>query len=95
MFLGINLALGKPTEQSSFHSGYPGPSSYAVDGFHNTDPSGISLFCTHTLKEAYPWWAVDLEGIYNVSIVRVMNRAASTQNIDYITRNAVIEFFYN
>ena len=77
--------MGKPTAQSSFWPQYPGPSSFAVDGLHATDPSGALLFCTHTLQEATPWWGVDLEASYAVAVVRVMNRANSRQNIQYQT----------
>ena len=81
-----SIALGKPTAQSSFWPQYPGPSSFAVDGLHATDPSGAVLFCTHTLQEATPWWGVDLEANYAVAIVNVMNRANSRQSIQYQTK---------
>lgn len=60
-----NVALGRPTEQSSDWPGYTGVE--AVDGT-------LSNF-THTATGDFePWWWVDLEGDYGVSEVRVFNR---------------------
>ena len=53
---GANLALDKPTAQSSECCG--GDPARAVDG--NPSPNWNDASCTHTNKEASPWWRVDL-----------------------------------
>ena len=71
----MNLAMRKPTEQSStrvWSSGVNGSSDKAVDGCKTTDFS--ELCCTHTREEAQPWWGVDLEATYVVILVRTLNR---------------------
>ena len=65
-----NLARGKPTAQSSQYS--DGASSRAVDGGKNTNWGGRS--CTHTQRQMYPWWRVDLRRIYTVGKVQLTNR---------------------
>ena len=69
--LGANLALGKPAEQSSFWEEYPGPASAAVDGIYFSE---TQIYCTHTERESEPWWGVDLEAIYTIATVKVLNR---------------------
>jgi len=51
-----NLALGRPTTQSS--TAYPGSPGRAVDG--NTDGNWYDASVTHTNLEPQPWWQVDL-----------------------------------
>ena len=58
-----DLALKKTTAQSS--TDYNGFSSRAVDG--NLGPYYGSKSCTHTKKEQYPWWRVDLGREYIVT----------------------------
>jgi len=73
--LGMNLAIGKPTAQSSTvrARGIYGDSSRAVDGgFSNLTFSAGS--CTHTADQVHPWWRVDLQNMYKVSSVTVYNR---------------------
>ena len=69
MFKG-NLALKKPTKQSS--TGWSGPSSKAVDGNKNTFYHARS--CTHTHRDAKPWWRVDLGGRHVVGNIKITNR---------------------
>ncbi|MCP4804172.1 MAG: hypothetical protein GY913_14620 [Proteobacteria bacterium] len=60
-----NVALGRPTDQSSDWPGYTG-----VEGVDGT----LSNF-THTATSDFdPWWWVDLEAEYGVSEVRLFNR---------------------
>ena len=71
---GVNLALGKPTNQSStmnMHS-----SRYAVDGMFNTN-AGLSPWCTNTNDPAggSNWWMFDLQQIILVGHVVLTNRA--------------------
>ena len=53
-----NLALRKPTAQSSTYSN-EGRSEHAVDGVRNTNWGAIGL-CTHTNMNNPAWWRVDL-----------------------------------
>ena len=60
-----NLALGKPTYQSSSRSS--NDSNRAVNG-------NLCDF-THTLSNEYPsWWRVDLEERYNIGQIILCNR---------------------
>ena len=66
----MNVALGKPTTQSStFPSAFP---SLAVDG--NTSPNFGVGSCTATNNEMQPWWQVDLGMEYNIFAVDLVNR---------------------
>ncbi|QDT68944.1 Soluble aldose sugar dehydrogenase YliI precursor [Planctomycetes bacterium MalM25] len=72
-----NLALGKPTSQSSTRSG-GGASSRAVDGNTSGAFPGDNLVnsVTHTVGpgERTPFWEVDLEQIGDLSSIRLFNR---------------------
>ncbi len=68
----INLALGKPTTQSTVYSGVGGASANAVDG--NTNGNWGAGSVTHSDYEAKPWWQVDLQGAYPISTVVLHNR---------------------
>uniref|UniRef100_A0A7S2PKW2 Fucolectin tachylectin-4 pentraxin-1 domain-containing protein n=1 Tax=Leptocylindrus danicus TaxID=163516 RepID=A0A7S2PKW2_9STRA len=65
-----NVALGKPTSQSS--TVYGGVSSRAVD--NNVDPWWHAGGVTHTGHDTNPWWKVDLEGEFEVEYVNIINR---------------------
>lgn len=66
-----NIAVDKPTEQSSTTAG--GVSERAVDGNTNGDWGGGSL--THTIGIGEDWWQVDLEAVSpNISEIRIYNR---------------------
>ncbi|KAL3781625.1 hypothetical protein HJC23_002002 [Cyclotella cryptica] len=65
---GVNLALGKPATQSStFRSngGTPKNATDAVDG-------DMATF-SHT-NDASPWWMVDLEGMFLIESISILNR---------------------
>ena len=66
-----NLALGRPTKQSS--EGWGGNSARAVDG--NREGKWWGRSCTHTRRQNGPWWRVDLGKKEEVSKVRITNRA--------------------
>ena len=76
-FASENLALGKPTFQSS--TTWDGDSSKAVDGDRTTVFGQGS--CTHTATEQTPWWAVDLQQRYLVHRVDLTNRAGQTSEL--------------
>ncbi|XP_035678849.1 peroxidasin-like [Branchiostoma floridae] len=67
---GVNLALSRPTAQSS--TGFGGSAGRAVDA--NTDGNFHSGSCTHTNQERNPWWRVDLGTAQAIGNVVVFNR---------------------
>eukprot|EP00116_Pleurobrachia_bachei_P007050 sb/3467312/ len=84
----VNLALNKPTSQSS--TGWGGDSSRAVDGRRNKNWDQGSCTCTGTSTDSS--WQVDLEDNYNVKKITVVNRAdAARQRID----GAQVEFLFS
>ncbi|XP_071089964.1 fucolectin-like [Haliotis cracherodii] len=71
-----NLALSKPTKQSSVNEGRT--SDRAVDGNNNSGKTAES--CAHGENAAEPsleWWQVDLQKIFVVLTVSVTNRGDS------------------
>ncbi|XP_041362101.1 fucolectin-1-like [Gigantopelta aegis] len=70
----VNLALRKPTRQSSTYSppSFKFVSRLAVDGKKNTHLSAKS--CSNTQREPNQWWEVDLRGYYSVHSVTLVNR---------------------
>ena len=75
VYNGINLALNKPATQSTNRIT---TADTAVDGNRNARfGSGI---CTHSLKEADPFWVVDLGSIYRISHVSITNRLHHSGN---------------
>ena len=71
-----NIALNKPTAQSSTGSG--GLSSRAVDG--NTDGNYGAQSTTHTSSEQNAWWRVDLGAFYAISQISIFNRTDCCMN---------------
>jgi hypothetical protein len=72
--LGQNLALGKPTSQSSTYTGSyaSAASSSAVDG--NTSGNWSDQSVTHTNYEPQAWWQVDLQSSQAIGTVVLSNR---------------------
>ena len=70
---GDNVALGRPTSQSS--TAYNGISSRAVDGDINGAWSGKSV--THTSSTSNPWWKVDLDATTSIDKIIIYNRTDS------------------
>lgn len=68
-FAALNVAYGKPTNQSSTQRG--GESRYANDGDLST--LAENQRCSETKVEGSPWWQVDLLQPYEVRVVRVLN----------------------
>ena len=66
----VNVALNKPTEQSSISAG--GNASRAVDGNRNGRYHLGSV--THTTHERDPYWSVDLQSTYDIQNIKVFNR---------------------
>ncbi|XP_037529737.1 CUB and sushi domain-containing protein 3 isoform X2 [Rhipicephalus sanguineus] len=69
-YCAVNVAYGKPTNQSSTVRG--GDSKNANDGDLTTLHE--NRFCTETKLENAPWWQVDLLRPYQVRVVRVLTR---------------------
>ncbi|VVC27820.1 Hypothetical protein CINCED_3A015381 [Cinara cedri] len=69
-FCGTNVAVHKPTNQSTTARG--GNSGNANDGDSTTVHDGRR--CTETLKEPSPWWSVDLLQPYPVRAVSITTR---------------------
>eukprot|EP00105_Crassostrea_gigas_P010092 XP_011425251.1 PREDICTED: fucolectin-1 [Crassostrea gigas] len=68
-----DIALGKPATQSSTFD--PFIAKYAVDGNRGTD--FIKDMCSHTADadiDTNPWWLVDLQAVYYIKTVRILNR---------------------
>ena len=66
-----NIALFKPTSQSSAYSDWRSyPASNAVDGNRDTRIGK----CTHTRANNNPWWRVDLGRVEPVAEVNIVNR---------------------
>ena len=72
--MGVNLALNKPTNQSSTNHSYA--SSYAVDGLFNTNALSAP-YCAVTSDPAGGpnWWMVDLQQVITIGYVVLTNRA--------------------
>lgn len=68
-----NLALGKPSIQSSTE--YGGTASRGNDG--NTNGDWYVNSVTHTSDEMAPWWQVDLQNTYLIDHIRIWNRTNS------------------
>lgn len=70
-----NIALGKPAVQSSTYLSYW--AEYAVDGNRGTDL--VKDNCAHTNDgDTNPWWRVDLQAVYSITTVRILNRGMDT-----------------
>ena len=66
----VNLALKKPAYQSSVS--FNGTADLAVDG--DATKNYFAGSCTHTDMEQNPWWAVDLQGEYHLTKVKIHER---------------------
>ncbi|XP_070786293.1 uncharacterized protein [Enoplosus armatus] len=73
-----NVALNQEAVQSSQF--YGGSAGRAVDG--NRDPDFKSLSCSHTKREANPWWRVDLQDVYRITAVMITNRDLAEKRLN-------------
>ena len=74
---GTNVALRKPANQSTTVRG--GAAANGNDGESTTVHDGKR--CTETMKEASPWWMVDLLKPYPIGVVRVTTRGCCGKQI--------------
>ena len=65
----VNLALGKPTTQSSVYQGNP-----IYTGSHGVDSGKSDSSMFHTNDDAMPWWEVDLGRVFAIDNVTLYNR---------------------
>lgn len=66
-----DIAMGKPATQSSTFE--TNVADHAVDGDRGTDL--IENTCSHTdIKDFNPWWRVDLQAVFYIIKVRILNR---------------------
>jgi len=85
----VNVALGKPTVQSSTYEG--AVSSLAVDG--NRDGNSLKgSSVTHTELDTNAWWSVSLEQKYHIVSIKVFNRTDCCNNR---LENFFLEIFNN
>lgn len=78
-----DIALGKPAAQSSMYLNYAAES--AVDGNRGTDI--IQDLCSHTdTSDTNPWYRVDLQAVYSITIVRILNRGMDMHGIGICRR---------
>jgi len=71
----VNLALNKPTRQSSVYGGTgvdQGP-HFGVDGIRESVPRDPYLL-VHTNADNPPWWQVDLQNVYVLTELKLYNR---------------------
>lgn len=72
-----NIAIGKPTNQSSTVKG--GDSKNANDGKLITQHD--SRHCTETRVDPSPWWQIDLLQPYEIRSVRLLGRACCNPSL--------------
>jgi hypothetical protein len=80
LLAGTNIAFRKPANQSTTVRG--GAASNGNDGERTTVHDGKR--CTETMKEASPWWMVDLLRPYSVGVVRVTTRGCCGNGRRYL-----------
>lgn len=67
----FDIAINKTAVQSSTFEN--NAADGAVDGNRGTDLK--EDFCTHTGEnDTNPWWRVDLQAVYHITAVRILNR---------------------
>ena len=79
-----NIALGKPTSQSSTisFSGITAFSDLAVDG--NTDGEFFNGSVAATQEEYQAWWEVDLGAVYDIELIEIYNKTNGNDKLtDY------------
>lgn len=87
-----NIALGKPAVQSSTSSSYG--AECAVDGNRGTDL--VKDKCAHTEEgDKNPWWRVDLQAVYSITSVRMLNRGMDKYGIGKRKNHDIAKSNYN
>lgn len=74
----FDIAMNKTAEQSSTYAQFVADG--AVDGNRGTDQT--KDMCAHTdLNDTNPWWIVDLQAVYYITTVRILNRGMDDYEI--------------
>lgn len=74
----FDIAMNKTAEQSSTYAQFVDDG--AVDGNRGTDQT--KDMCAHTdLDDTNPWWIVDLQTVYYITTVRILNRGMDYNGI--------------
>ena len=95
-YLHVNLALNKPTAQSSVYQ----PEIYGYDPHGACNGKKTGRFGFHTCQEHQPWWQIDLQATYQLTQIKIYNRInvedrAATLNI-LLSQDALNwELFYS
>jgi F5/8 type C domain len=83
----VNIALKKPTWQSSLYRSY-WTSNLAVDG--NKNATAVANSCAHmNISNAPSWWAVDLGSLTRVFGVNLTNRGDCCGELFFLSLNMV------
>lgn len=75
--LAVNVAYGKPANQSSTVRG--GDAAHGNDGDLTTVHE--NKYCTETKAEDSPWWQVDLLRAYPIRVVRIVTRGCCGEHL--------------
>lgn len=74
----FDIAMNKTAEQSSTYAQFVADG--ALDGNRGTDQT--KDMCAHTdLNDTNPWWIVDLQTVYYITTVRILNRGMDYNGI--------------
>ncbi|XP_052075603.1 uncharacterized protein LOC127713041 isoform X2 [Mytilus californianus] len=85
VFSDVNIALNKPTTMSSIYEPEEGyhccNSELAVDG-EKPGWVGADFLCAHTAPNdnQQPWWAVDLQNVYDINLIHIHGRTDCCPN---------------
>jgi hypothetical protein len=85
-----NIAIGKPTNQSSTVRG--GDSKNANDGKLITQHD--SKYCTETKVDQSPWWQIDLLQVYEIRSIRILGRACCNPQLGLLDIVGLVYHFY-
>lgn len=79
----FDIAINKTAVQSSTFEN--NVADGAVDGNRGTDLK--EDFCTHTGEnDTNPWWMVDLQAVYHITTVRILNRGMDEYGVSRKTK---------
>ncbi|XP_052695228.1 fucolectin-like [Crassostrea angulata] len=77
-----NLAIDKPATQSTTYRDYN--ATNAVDGNRGTNV-GVDKCAYTDHGDSNPWWRVDLQAVYNITSVRILNRGIDQYGGRYVS----------
>jgi hypothetical protein len=80
----VDVALNKPATQSSVSSWSEGRTAEEDASRANTGLIAED-YAFHTGNEVDPWWQVDLEGVFRIHSIQIVNRRASPERLRHFT----------